>query len=411
MDRFSRDDAPLTAFLDEALWEEMQTSRCWIFLDYPYIENPEDLDVEEAKLVKPYPIIQKAENVINWRIGHSASGKAALTQVIVRGFEEVFEEDDEFHPKLYETCWVHEIGPEGYYQVRVFQERGQRQEDLHTNNTTNIKDKTGDLAGMVLKDTFDNILMHGERMTEIPAWPLNGSLTPMQPLLSAVVDKEVSLYNKISRRNHLLYGAATYTPIISSDLTDEEFDDIVEAGLGSWIRLRQGDSASILDTPTAALSDMDRAITGSIEEIAKLGVRMLSPENIQSGVALEIRNAAQTAQLGVLSNKISFTMSSIIAFMLKWAYDVELTATDVKFTLSTDFDPVPLGADWLRLATEWYEKGLIPRSLWLQMLKSNDMVDPTYDDEEGVAEINSDTLIVSPAAANDTFSNQLNQER
>jgi hypothetical protein len=65
--------------------------------------------------------------------------------------------------------------------------------------------------------------------------------------------------------------------------------------------------------------------------------------------------------------------------------------------LSPDFDPLPLGEGWLRLATEWYENTLIPRSVWLQMLKHNDIIPPDYDDEVGRAEIAED---VEAAQAN-----------
>jgi hypothetical protein len=208
-----------------------------------------------------------------------------------------------------------------------------------------------------------------------------------------LLDREVALYNKVSRRNHLLYGAATYTPVVSTDMNDESFQEIVDSGLGSWIKLRAGETASVLETPTAALQDMDRAILATIEEMARMGIRMLSPETIQSGVALEIRNAAQTAQLGTLNIKISNQMADIIAFMLNWRYDKQYSSIDVEFELSADFNPTPLGADWLRLATEWYEKGLIPRSLWLALLKQNDMISPDYDDSTGKLEINGDELI------------------
>jgi hypothetical protein len=403
MNQFCKDNSPMTAFLDEALWEEMQSSRCWVFLDYPNIANPDAATPEDIAGLKPYPVIHKAEHVINWKLD-----TRGLCQVIVRGFEEVYHDDDEFHPKVLDTCWVHELTVEGFYQVRVFQETGTRSEDRHLTNTTIARDLTEVAAGMELKTTFDNILAHGSRLTSIPAWPLNGSPRPVQPLLSAIVDKEISLYNKVSRRNHLLYGAATYTPVICADLTDDAFDEIVEAGLGSWIKLPMEGKATVLDTPTAALADMDRAIASAIEEIARLGVRMLSPENVQSGVALEIRNAAQTAQLGVLSNKISHTMRAIIHAMISWRYEIEVPLADIEFTLSTDFDPVPLGADWLRLATEWYEKGLIPRTLWLQLLKSNDMIDPSYDDEDGKKEITADETIQSNTQKNDSFANSLN---
>jgi hypothetical protein len=138
---------------------------------------------------------------------------------------------------------------------------------------------------------------------------------------------------------------------------------------------------------------MDRAIAASVEEMAKLGIRMLSPEAAQSGVALEIRNAAQTAQLGTLNSKISNVMSQIIVFMINWRYDLELKVSDIDFSLSADFNPTPLGADWLRLATEWYQAGLIPRTVWLQVLKQNDIIPPDYDDETGKKEINGDELL------------------
>jgi repressor of nif and glnA expression len=137
---------------------------------------------------------------------------------------------------------------------------------------------------------------------------------------------------------------------------------------------------------------MEAAIEKSIEELAKLGVRMLSPETAQSGVALQLRNAAQTAQLSSLCTKLSATIRQIIAQMINWRYDLELTDGDVVFNLSSDFDTVGLGADWLRLITEWYQDGLIPRSIWLSIIKKNDIAPSDYDDEKGVEEINSDPV-------------------
>jgi hypothetical protein len=64
--------------------------------------------------------------------------------------------------------------------------------------------------------------------------------------------------------------------------------------------------------------------------------------------------------------------------------------------MSADFNPAPLGDMWLRLITEWYQSGLIPRSIWLQILKSNDIVPPEYDDEEGQTEITQDESVITP---------------
>lgn len=402
INEFGKDDSTLSSFLDQALWEEIQTSRPWIFVDYPRIENMDALSEEQRKALKPYPVLHSAEAVVNWRVGTDSAGKSILNRVIVRGFRESYEEN-EFHPTYIDTVYVHELNESGQYQIRIFE---------RDTNTTNIPVVAGKVQTNYeseklifgLKETIP-VIVNDKPLMFIPAWPLNGSIDPVEPILSPIIDKEVALYNKLSRRNHLLYGASTYTPVISSDMTDEAFQEIVDGGLGTWIHLQQGDTADVLKTPTEALADMEKAIAASIEEMAKLGIRMLTPETAQSGVALEIRNASQTAQLGTLNTKISNTLRQIIVFMINWRFDVNLKPSDIEFSLSSDFNPTPLGADWLRLATEWYQAGLIPRSIWLQLLKLNDLLPPDYNDEEGKLEITADEMIMPAPAAGMDYAN------
>jgi len=404
MNEFGKDDTPLTSFLDEALWEEIQTSRAWIFVDYPSVTNPDALSKEDLAKLKPYPILHQAEAIVNWRTRTNEFGKTVLDRIIVRGYDEEYT-TNEWHPNFRDTARVHELDEQGFYQIRVFQ-RPSISTVVPTIDGKIYRDYARNRAPFELVDVVTDILNNGERLREIPAWPLNGSIQPSEPMLMPIIDKEVSLYNKMSRRNHLLYGASSYTPIIISDMPDEDFEDIVNGGLGTWIRLRQGDSATVLETPTAALADMDRAIASTIEEMSKLGIKMLSPETAQSGVALEIRNAAQTAQLGTLSTKISNVMRQIICCMINWRYNLELDSCDIDFTLTSDFNPVPLGADWLRLATEWYQGGLIPRSVWIQLLKQNDMIEPEYDDDAAKQEIVADELLMQPQQ-NDQYAQQI----
>jgi hypothetical protein len=404
-----RDDSTLVAFLDDILWEEVQTSRAWVFIDYPRVSNSDLLDKETKEQIKPYPILQKAETIINWSTRTNMFGKTVLNRVIVKGYMDDYT-TNEFHAIRVPAVWVHELDESDEYRIRIYQgtiaDNGDQ--TLKPGDAANKNDRLLPAGGFQLIEVIDNILANGEKLNHIPAWPLNGNITPVTPLLSPIVDKEISLYNKISRRNHLLYGASTYTPVIASDMPDEEFDDIVQAGLGSWIRLRQGDTATVLETPTAALSDMQAAILSTMDEMAKLGIRMLTTENEQSGIALELRNASQTAQLAVLSTKISNTMKQAICLMLNWRYNIDCKACDIKFELSADFDPVPLGAEWLNLITQWYQSGLLPRPVWLQMLKANDILNAEYDDEEAMGQINQDELII-PASTkyNDQYSMQL----
>ncbi len=402
---FGQDDSSLISFLDGALWEELQTSRAWLYISYPNITNPENLSRKDFEKLKPYPVLLKSDSIINWRITTSELGKVQLKQLIIRGFEESYEQN-EFHPDFVETVWVHELDENGYYQIRTYRNRGLNIKSVI--NGQQVTDYAHDSKKFELEDTFTNIMMNGERLTRIPAWPLNGNIEPQEPMLMPIVDKELSLYNKISRRNHLLYGAATYTPIIYSDMDQEEFEEIVNSGLGAWLHLRQEDKADILKTPTDALKDMEASISKSIEEMAKMGIRMLTPESAQSGIALELRNAAQTAQIGSLNIKISNTLAQVIAFMLNWRYATEYNAEDIQFNLCNDFNPMPIGADWLRLVTEWYENGLVPRSVWLEIIKQNDLIPPEYNDKEGMEEINGDQMIM--AKSDDTYAKKFEPE-
>jgi len=401
----AKDGSPLSAFLDEALWEEIQSSRCWILVDHPVV--PEDITPEEQIIYAPYPKVVQAESIINWRIKDDGFGQTMLDRLIIRGLVERYDQN-EFHPTFHDTVWVHELNESGYYQIRIFEKEEERQDVKVSSGDT---DKTPKKFVFQYKETISDIAKFGQPLPFIPAWPLNGSIDIVQPLLSPIIDKEMALYNKISRRNHLLYGAATYTPVISSDMNAEEFEEIVSAGLGSWLHLRSDDKASILDTPTAALQDMDRAIENSIEEMAKLGIRMLTPETEQSGIALQIRNAAQTAQLGSLNNKVSNTIRQVIAFLINWRLNLELRAEDIEFSLSADFNPSPVGEEWLRLATEWYQQGLIPRSAWLSLLKHNDILPTDYDDEEGQMEITEgmEQAMAFQASMNEAYADQVDE--
>ena len=385
----SIDGGSMIAFLDGLLFEELQTSRAWVFVDYPAVdENVADKKtIKDWEAVKPFPVIWSAESVINWHTT-IVDGQRRLSRVIVRGYTERFSSDSEFHPVYIDTIWVHEL-VDGAYQTRIF-ESMTGQDPVAVSGKIQVTDTTG------FQEVGDPIVhkMHGESIPFIPAWPINGSIECSEPLITTFVTKEAALYNVLSRRNHLLYGAATYTPYIASDMSNDDFSDIVKAGLGSWLKIQSQDTIGVLATPTEALKDLAEAIRDKFEEMAKLGVRFLAPENEASGVALQLRNAAQTATIGTLNTKISSTMRDILAFMINRRYsNMDVKPGDIEFSLAPDFDPAIIGHEYLKLATEWYEKHYLPRSEWLRTLKANDMLSTEYDDDEAKDEINNDELL------------------
>lgn len=396
MSNFTQEGGSLIGFLAEILEEEIITSGSWVGVTFPYVPDNADMSPEQRKNLKPYPYLLAAEAVINWKEGiNPVTGEKGLVQVVVKQLVEKYD-TSEFHPDLVDTVFVHEINDQGQYQIRVYE----KVNGVAPSAEETAKGLTGDAVqsdSYRLARTDTNIRAAGQPLDFIPLYPLNGSVKGTIPILMPLVDRETALYNKVSRRNHLMYGAATYTPVIESDMQDEELDQIAAAGLGSWLRVRVGESISVMETPTDALKDMDRAIQDALMEIARMGIRMMAPDvRDQSGVALEIRNAAQTAQLGTLNVLISQTIRTIISVMLNWRYGSDYSEEDITFNLAPDFNPAPLGADWLRLVTEWYDMGKIPRETWLDILKANDIIPNDYDDDEARQSIEQDDLIMGP---------------
>ncbi|MDB2599023.1 DUF4055 domain-containing protein [Paracoccaceae bacterium] len=394
---FTLDGRSLFNFLDNALWEELQTSRAWVYVDRPQVSEQEydNLTPEERAMIKPYPVVIEAENVINIQLStHPITRQKTLTRWVTRYLVEKYKPENPWHPDYVDTVCDHYIDESGRLVLDYYE---------HPDTNNEIKVLNGDIS-QEYKESVSEIgftkvntvypTMFGERLMRIPAWPLNGQYEPVEPVLMPLVDREVSLYNKVSRRNHLLYGAATYTPVVQSDMTDEEFDDIVNAGLGTWLRVRKDESITVLETPTSALADMEKAIQGTVEEMAKMGIRMLSPEQAASGVALEIRNASQTAQLGTLNAKVSGTIREVMAFMLNWYYNTMYTGDDIEFQMSSDFSPIVGGEGAMRLVSEWYQSGIISRSTWINIAKYNDFLPADYSDEEAIEEIQTDPLAV-----------------
>lgn len=400
MSDFSQENGSLISFLDGALWEELNTSRAFVCVNYP-VTNPDEFTPEE---LQPYPVLLSGESIINYATSiNPRSNKLEISRLIVRMFREVPSETNPYHPDYIDTTWVHELDDQGYYQIIIFEQSKEASAGTEVisgriqQNYGAGSGGTNVAGGWTEVERETSILRNGERLDYIPIFPLNGSIEAQEPMLSNLINREIGLYNKISRRNHLLYGAAAYTPVIfGENLSDEQQDDIVAAGLGSWIFLGENDKVDIMSAPTDALQDLDRAIDSTVQDMARLGMRILAPEtnSDQSGVALEIRNAAQTSQLATMNAKVSETVRSVIRLMVNWRYNTDFLDADFEFTLSDDFSPVPIGADWLRLVSEWYESGIISKSAFLNIAKGNDILPADYDDDEAMEEIEQDPNVV-----------------
>ena len=384
LDEFGQDGMPIEASLAEAAHEELSTGFCWIFVDHPQLseEDYAALTPAERKLVKPYPLIRTAEEVINWNYHQDTFGRSQLLFVVTRAYESEYA-SEALHPTVYEAIYVHRLNDKGNYEVQKWRGPAVSDTPVEAGRPKSPAADSQEGVGYTLVATMEP-LAHDKPLNYIPAWPLGGTAKLRQPPLMPLIEKEIGLYNKMTRRNHLLYNASTFTPVVCADMVKSDFDKITEQGLGTWILLPMEAKIDKLTTPTEALADYEVSIANAIMEMAKLGVRMLAAESSQSGIALEIRNAAQTAQLGSLDTQISTTLRQVIRCMIHWYTGEEVALNDITFGLSSDFLAAVRDVNAMRMVTEWYENGHIPREVFVHILRENDYLPDGYDDSMGM---------------------------
>lgn len=384
LDEFGQDGSPIESLLSEAAQEELSTGNAWVFVDHPTMDERmlEQLTPEERDSIRPYAVVRKAEEVINWQYGVDALGKRQLLLVIVRTYRSKLNQG-QVHPVVHEVLYLHFLNEKGEYCVQEYV--GKEVSNPESKAGKRTPNKTAGEAytpGAIIR-----VLSKGAPLYYVPAWPISSNLEDITSPLMPIVEREIALYNKMTRRNHLLYNASTFTPVVIGDMADEVFKDAVSGGLGTWMKFPSETSIDTIKTPTEALADYDRAISDGIKEIAALGVRMLTPETTQSGIALRIRNAAQTAQLGSLSNDLSNAWRQVIRCMIHWRTGKEPDLDTITFSLSNDFLSGAVGEEMLRLLGDWYERGLIDRGLFIHSINQNGLLPDGYDDAEALTNL------------------------
>ena len=360
--QFTGDDKPLIAFLDEAILDHTLTGNTWVWVDY------------DENLERPIPVLLSGESVINWRIGeHPTAGKGQLVMLVVKT-SEAKRGTNEFHDDYIDVVRVHDINEKGQYRLRRFEQN----ESGKWEETFSIIPTMASAVGVRSTEEEDSIPF-------IPVFPLSGSAGMSSPYIQEFADAEVGHYNANSRRNHLLYGSSSYTPVVTGDLDEVARKLITDAGIGGLWFLPAGATADTLSTPTSQLKDLEAAIAAAKDNMAKLGSRALAPEasSRESGVSLDIRNSTASASLAAYSRRLAASMRQVVTFMVNWRYRVKIDENDVQFTLSTNFTRTSAGDTAVKFALELFKAKIIPAAELIRVCKDNDFL-PADLDEEGL---------------------------
>lgn len=340
---FAGPDMPLMPFLGDLTKEEIITSAPWVELAYPNLGKKRISQAEKEK-ISPYPIIHKAENIINYQVSeHPVYKTRVLTRVIVASVVEVPDKD---------SPWHHDCA----YEVKDYHLTTGSKLAVHV-----YRSDTPD--GEYELKTRINPTINGKRLDYIPIWPVGGSYELVAPKLLPLVDKTIALYQEQSLYRSVLFDQADHTLVLHCDDIDpKQFNEMVKRKGDAWL-VGVDDRVSIVDAPADSLGAFETRVQSGKMDLVRMGMRDMAPEvSEQSGAALRIRNANQSSNIGSINARVSSTMRVVISHMLNWKFELRgddvLIPSDIDFGMIDDaFDA--LTPELLRLYSEWVTADLL----------------------------------------------------
>ena len=337
----------LMSLMKDAFEDDLITANTWLHLDMNQNKEP---------VVEVLP----AEAVISVVVGaHPRKGFGNLVKVVVRKQE--VDEDNSY----YYRYQIHEINADGNYQVRIY------------------RDGEDDIVEETVEPIIPTYVVDGNKVPfqEILVFPVDGTPSIQNPFLGDFVTREISLYNLLTARNHLLIMSGSLTPIITGNVNPDSEATIKGSGLGSVWTLPDGANIKILETPTGSLSAFDSAIESTRTDLRNLGARQLMKDSRTSGVAAEIQNSPYSATLSSLSRTYSNTLRKLIAYAVNWKYRTNFSVSEFDVQLSNDLSRSAIGDNAVATVTAAYNINKLPRDVWVQVLKDNSIIPQDYDDE------------------------------
>ena len=300
-EQFSKSQT-LLEFLSSLTMLHLATSQAIVYVDY------------DDQAQRPYAELIDPKTITNWKTNQDGE----LIQLFVRR-QRVANNLSTFEEVRRDEIIVHEL-IQGFYQVRQFVNQGNQFELVSTIQPTR----------------------RNERLTRIPLFFVSGQIEPPAIAIERYFSLEKAIYNATARRDHVLRLASFVTPIVAGEnLADDEDRQqaVIDAGFGNYVFLNQDDTLTFATVPTENLEALERSINDRKMELARLGIRLLTPEQNQpeSGVALSIRNNLQSIRLSSFSTQITSTIREVIQEMLLWFTPVT-DIDDIDFELQHSID-------------------------------------------------------------------------
>lgn len=230
----------------------------------------------------------------------------------------------------------------------------------------------------------------GAPLTEIPFVLVSTSdkLTPEPALLQHSVDLNLQYYRVQGLLTSVLYFLSAPIPVVTGlkpavdPATGKDVPISLNVAPGAaWIFPEPDTKASYLEFSGAGAATITDELKNIKDELSTIGHSILAPEKPapEAAETQMLRRAAENATLAGFTRAVSRKLEKALRLFASWAEPA--VATDLAYSLNTDFLPQQMTPQEMTALMGAFQAGLITHATFLYALRDGEVVSPTLDVE------------------------------
>ena len=359
-------------FIDMCCKDVLTTGWGSVLVDMPKADNTKSqADVEKEGLYA-YMVYYKAEASTKWK--WETDGRSQHLRYVILKEPTVVDAVGEFNTQIKDYWRVLQIDKEtGNYKQTLYDDK------LIPIDEVEPKSKKGNFK-------------------ELPFEFLSANSEPEEPLLSDLINVNLSHYRKSADYENGLHWTGVPTPFERGWLPETQYDKDgneiaptpMKLGGTQFLYFPSGtEQVGYLEFSGSGLSQIAHAMADDKDSMAVLGARIIANQKkgVESAETAKIHNSAENSVLASFANNMSQIFSRLLRIYLEWSTGSEIPQEEVKVQINTDFDVATMSAAELTALVSLWQSGGIAKSDLFRNLKEGEILDADRQLDEMNAEI------------------------
>lgn len=354
-------------FAKSSMRDTLVTGWGGVLLDMPKAENIiSQRDFEENELYA-YMTYYKAESVFKWRYFHNGR-RQCLKYVVFKEEVEIDTVEYETESRIYYRCC--EIDEEGYYRQTLYNDNME-----------------------ILEQTYPS--GKNGKFRFIPFYFLSAEDEPVEPILDALVNENLSHFRKSADYENGLHWTGVPTPwsqgadVETHIVNGEEVAEPLKLGGTVVLNLPAGASLHYLEFSGSGCSQLANAMQSDEERMAILGARIISQEKkgVEAAETAKIHRAGENSILADFAINMSIIFTKLLKIYLEWSSGTEIQDDEIKVKINTDYDVSTMSPQQLTALVSLWQTGAIAKRDLFYNLKDGEILEADRNFDELNAEV------------------------